>query len=374
MTAARSSKTWQHHSRTEKRHMEIFEKTFKLTMDRADRLSKMTSLMVEGGRSIKVGQSEGEIVHRRYRSSLTRYTPSGGKKYETPLLIVYAMVNKPYILDLLPGRSVIESFLKQGLEVYLLDWGKPIKSDANRGIEFYLREVIDDAAEAVKDLAGVDRISLMGYCMGGTLSLIYAALYPEKIKNLITMAAPFDCSDPEGLLFQWTHEIPIEEVAETYGNCPGWLLASSFLCIDPLITVEKTESLYKGIRDDSFLDLFFAMEQWINDTVDVPGRMYTEFMQWFFQQNLLARRELALGGHHVDLSVITAPFLNIIAEQDTSVPPSSSEPIGSYLGSTDQKLMRCPAGHIGLAVSGKAHKKMWPEAGAWIAGRSGMLQ
>ncbi|MHC9538085.1 MAG: alpha/beta fold hydrolase [Vulcanimicrobiota bacterium] len=352
--------------------MDVFDRALTLTMDHTDRLQRMSSLFLEGGPSIKVGQSRGEVVYRRYRSSLTRYTPSGEKKFETPLLLVYAMVNKPYILDLLPGRSVIESLTNQGLEVYLLDWGKPVRSDADRGMEFHLREVLNDAVEAVSAHAGVERISLMGYCMGGTLSLIYASLYPEKIKNLITMAAPFDCSGSEGLLLQWCREIPLNEIAETWGNCPGWLLASSFLCIDPLITLEKAESLYRGIRDESFLELFFAMEQWINDTVDVPGRMYTEFMQWCFQQNLLAEKRLTLGGHRVDLSSITVPFLNIIADQDTSVPPASSEPIGSYLGSADQKLMRCTAGHIGLAVSGKAHRTLWPEVGAWIAARSGL--
>jgi len=350
--------------------METTEGAIRLAMDRADRLYRMGILALEGGPSIKVGQSKGETVHRRYRASLRRYTAMISQKFRTPLLIIYAMVNKPYILDLLPGRSVIESLTCSGLDVYLLDWGKPIRSDACRGMEFYLNDILDDAVDAVRELSGTDTISLMGYCMGGTLSIIYASLNPEKIRNLITVAAPFDCSSPEGLLFQWSHEIPIHEVAETYGNCPGWLLASSFLCLDPLISVGKMESLYRGIRDDSFLDLFFAMEKWINDTVDLPGRMYTEYMQWCFQKNLLVEKAMAIGGRHVDLSVITVPYLNIIAEQDTSVPPSSSEQIGRFLGSTDQKIMKCPVGHIGLAVSGKAHRKLWPEAGAWITDRS----
>jgi len=350
--------------------MEIIEDAIKLTMDHTDRMCRMGSLALEGGPSIKIAQTEGEIVHRRYRASLRHYKAQGSQKSATPLLLVYAMVNKPYILDLLPGRSVIESLTGRGLDVYLLDWGKPIRSDADRGMEFHLNAVLDDVVDAVRDLSGRDRISLMGYCMGGTLSIIYAALHPEKIKNLITVASPFDCSGSEGLLFQWSREIPVHEVAETYGNCPGWLLASSFLCLDPLINAGKAESLYKGIRDNSFLELFFAMERWINDTVDLPGRMYTEYMQWCFQKNLLVEKAMKIGDRHVDLSAITVPYLNIIADQDTSVPPSSSEPIGSYLGSKDQKVLRCPVGHIGLAVSGKAHKKLWPEAGAWIADRS----
>ncbi|MDQ7821398.1 MAG: alpha/beta fold hydrolase [Candidatus Eremiobacteraeota bacterium] len=319
------------------------------------------------------GQTPSRIIYRRHRTALRHYEPAGPQVFRTPVLIVYAMVNRPYIMDLLPGRSIIELLVKHGFDVFLLDWGTPRKCDSDKGIESYLEDYLDVMADKTLSITGTESLTIMGYCMGGTLSLIYTALHREKVKNLVLMAAPFDSSSDEALLFQWSREVPVHEISEIFGNCPGWLIGSSFLWINPLQAGDKMKSLYQNASNKAFTDLFFAMEKWLNDTVDVPGRAYTELITWCYKENLLASNSLFLGGRHADLKSITCPCLNIMAELDTSVPPSSSAGIGPALGSTDTAMLSCPVGHIGLAVSGKALKSLWPGAMRWMEERSGPL-
>jgi polyhydroxyalkanoate synthase subunit PhaC len=341
-------------------------------MNHFSRFAKLNRMLVSPPQ-IKTGQTPGEIVHRRHKVKLIRYRPSAEKTYETPLLITYAMVNKPYIMDLLPGRSIIRLLLDRGFDVFLIDWGSPTESDLDKGLDVYINDYMDTMVNKTLALTGAETLNLLGYCMGGTMSLIYAALNQEKLKNLILMATPFDCSTGDGLLFKWAKDMPVEEIAGIYGNCPGWLLATSFLALNPMGTADKAMSFYKGMLDDSFVELFLAMEKWINDTVPVPGQAYTEFMKGCFQQNSLCCDQYEIGGRKVDLKNIVTPFLNLIAEDDTSVPPSASRDIGRHISSTDTETMSCKAGHIGLAVSGKALKSFWPKAIDWMATRSGSL-
>ncbi len=343
----------------------------KHTEDFFEKFGKLQDMAVSPP-DVKVGQTPHRTVFWKYNVRLEKYPARAEKRFSTPILIAYALVNKPYIMDLLPGRSIIEVLVSGGYDVYLIDWGDPTWGDRDKGMDYYISTYIDTMVDKTCELSGTDRVNLLGYCMGGTMSLIYGALHPEKVKNLILLTTPFDGSGDEGILFQWAKEMPIEEIAETYGNCPGWLLSSSFVMLNPMGSLDKALGFYKGVKDPAFVELFLAMEKWIGDTVDVPGRMYTDFMKTVFQQNLLVQNQLFMEGKQVNLKNIECPFLNLVAEQDTSVPPASSVGIGDALSSTDKTLLRCPVGHIGLAVSGKAHKKLWPDVIKWLASRSDM--
>jgi polyhydroxyalkanoate synthase len=343
----------------------------KYTEDFFEKFEKLKDMVVSPP-DVKVGQTPHRTVFWKYNVRLEKYPARGEKRFSTPILITYALVNKPYIMDLLPGRSIIEVLVSGGYDVYLIDWGDPTWGDRDKGMDYYISTYMDTMIDKTRELSGTDRVNLLGYCMGGTMSLIYGALYPEKVKNLILLTTPFDGSGDEGILFQWAKEMPIEEIAETYGNCPGWLLSSSFAMLNPMGSLDKALGFYKGVKDPAFVELFLAMEKWIGDTVDVPGRMYTDFMKTVFHQNLLVQNQLFMDGKPVNLKNIECPFLNLVAEQDTSVPPASSVGIGDALSSNDKTLLRCPVGHIGLAVSGKAHKKLWPDVIKWLASRSDM--
>jgi len=360
--------------------MVTFEESMKIQKDIMDQAADFMKKASKGAKmmaqppNVKVGQTPHEIVYRKHKAKLIRYAPMTEKVYETPILITYALVNKPYVMDLLPGRSVVEVLVKAGFQVFMLDWGEPTMSDSKKGLDVYINTYIDKMVDKVCELTGSEQVNLLGYCMGGTMAMMYTALHPDKVKNLATMASPFSNEINEGLLFEWTREFPIEELVERYGNVPGWYLNMSFGLLKPLDKMDKALNFYNGILDDGFTELFLAMERWSADSIDVPGQAYLQFVKAVFQENTLVSNTFHIAGKHVDMKNIRCPYLNMVALKDTLVPPDSSLKIGEYTGSEDYKLLTCDTGHIGLSVSGKALKKTWGEAVQWLGERSGGLK
>lgn len=328
---------------------------------------------IEVARKVRVGATPSDAIHRIGKLRVLHYTRQRPAEFETPLLVVFALVNRPYILDLRPGKSVVSHFVNRGFDTYNLDWGIPSDGDRFLDMQDYVEEQLDKAIDFLRERHQVDRINILGYCMGGTLTAIHAALHPEKIKNLILLAAPVDWSHREHLLAKWTDEsvFDVDKLIEVYGNAPAELLQSSFLMLKPVSTlVEKYFSFYENLHDEKFLEDFFAMETWLNDNIPVAGEMFRQFVKYCMQQNRLIKGELRIGGRRADLKRITCPVLNLTAQQDHLVPPDQSLPFNDAVGSTDRKAINFAAGHIGLAVGSKANRDLWPKAAEWLAERS----
>ncbi len=340
------------------------------TVEALKKAAKITSLAGQD-LDVAVGQTPHEIVYRKHRVKLLRYLPTGKTVAQTPILICFALVNRPYVMDLIPGKSIIEILVKSGFEVYLIDWGYPTDADKDDGLDVHVNLYIDRMVDKVCELSRQKQVTLLGYCMGGAMSMMYTALHQEKIKNLVTLATPFDFGASENILSKWGRDLPVEDIVNTFGNCPGWFLNMGFDAMKPFDKIDKMINITDGILDDDFRTLFTAMEKWVSDAVSVPGKAYEEFLRGGFRENRLMKNEFCVGEQVVDLKKITCSYLNLVAEKDTLVPPVSSLKIGDYLGSEDKKLMTCPTGHIGLAVSGKTLKTLWPEAAAWMKERSG---
>lgn len=318
---------------------------------------------------IDVWQTPFDEIHRKGIFRLIHYHPKVEKLYPTPILIVYAFINRPYILDLQPDRSVIRRFLESGLDVYMIDWGYPKKADRYITIEDYV-DYIDTVVGIVSRQTVKDKITLYGYCLGGTLSVIYSALHPEKIRNLVVQATPinFDVSTNINI---WAKSIDVDKVVDAMGNAPGEFLNFGFLLADPIrLTLGKYVNLIKNIDDMSLLKNFLRMEKWIFDSPDVPGETYRRYIKDWFQKNLLIKNEFILDGKKVNLKNISMPLLVLIAEYDHIVPPESTRPLLDVVSSTDKTIMSFPAGHIGISVSGKAHKELWPAVCNWLKERS----
>jgi len=319
---------------------------------------------------VKVGQTPADIVYRRHKAKLIRYRPVQEKLHRVPIVISFALINRPYILDLLPGRSVIEFLVKEGFDVYLVDWGIPTRSDKDRGLEVYVRDYLDHMVDEARRLSGSDRVTLMGYCMGGSMAMLYTALNQEKVQNLVVMTTPFDTADQDGILFQWCRDFKVQEVVDTFGIIPGWFFNSAFGLLKPLQPLEKATHFYRTMLDDGCNETFLAMEKWIGDAIGISGKAYGQLVKGLFQENLFLKNSFTLGEKAIDFREITCPFLNLVALNDDIVPPSSSLRIGEYLGSVDRELMTMETGHIGLSVSGKALKKLWPAVAGWLGSRS----
>jgi polyhydroxyalkanoate synthase len=322
---------------------------------------------------VRRGATPSSVVWEENRVTLRRYQRDEPPKYRTPLVVVFAMVNRPYILDLLPHKSVVSHFLRAGFDVYLVDWGVPTHADRNNTLDDYLNGSLHDIVRYVRDSTGARQVNLLGYCMGGTMSAIYTALHPPAVKNLMLMAAGIDFSTRESLINLWTDAryFDADAFVDAFGNCPASFLQSMFLMLKPVGNlIEKPLRLYERLDDQPFVEEYLTMETWLNDNIPVPGEVYRQFAKDLYQQNLLVRGELRVGGKRVQLRRITCPVLNLMATQDDLVPPSQSEPFNDLVGSSDRTTLKIPAGHIGLAVGSKAQKELWPAACEWLASRS----
>ncbi len=327
----------------------------------------------EIARRVQVATTPHDVVYEEDSLKLLRYRNEHSIDFAEPVLVCFALVNRPYILDLQPDRSVVRQLLKRGFDVYLVDWGIPTAADRTLRLHDYVCGFMNNVANFVCSHSDSPKLNLLGYCMGGTMSTMYTALNPEQVKNLILMAAPIDFSGDEGLLNVWTREeyFDVDGLIDAFGNCPGSFLQSGFQMMKPVQNYfEKYTGFIERMDNDDFLENYFAMERWVNDNIPVAGETFREFVKHLYQENRLVKGEFRLRDRAVKLEDINCPLLTLTAEHDHLVPPSSTLAIKDHISSKFVHHMSINAGHIGLAVSSKAHGQLWPDAAMWIADHS----
>ena len=327
----------------------------------------------------QVGVTPKEEVYREDNVVLYRYTPMVEQPFRVPILIVYALVNRPYMVDLQEDRSLVRNLLKLGMDIYLIDWGYPARGDRWLTLDDYINGYIYDCIEVVRGRHGLDQVNLLGICQGGTFSLCYTALYPKKVKNLITMVTPVDFHVQDGLLNLWAGSTPggqnnnrmnMDLLVDAFGNIPGEFMNFGFLLMKPFqLGIRKYLDLVDILDNQDKLINFLRMEKWIFDSPDQTGRAYLQFMKDFYQENKLIKGQVKIGGKQVDLRKVQVPVLNVYAEQDHLVPPPSSLALQQYVGSADYTVRAFPVGHIGMYVSGKVQQDLPPTIGQWLKER-----
>ncbi len=347
--------------------------------------SELTQKLVKGFESlshlreedIQIGVTPKEEVYREDKVVLYRFTPKVDHSLNIPILIVYALINRPYIVDLQEGRSFVANLLKLGLDIYLIDWGYPSRADRWLTLDDYINGYINNCVDVVRERHSLDQINLLGICQGGAFSLCYSSLYPEKVKNLITMVTPVDFHIKEGLLNVWggctlgSQALDVDLMVDTLGNIPGDFLNLEFLMLKPFqLGVEKYIDLLEIVEREDKLVNFLRMEKWIFDSPDQAGEAYRQFMKDFYQGNKLIEGEIEIGEKRVDLENIRIPILNIYAEHDHLVPPASSLALEKYIASVDYTVRSFPVGHIGMYVSSKVQRDLPPTIVDWLKARS----
>ncbi|HRW52365.1 MAG TPA: class III poly(R)-hydroxyalkanoic acid synthase subunit PhaC [Phycisphaerae bacterium] len=332
--------------------------------------------MMEVAKRVKVGATPHDVIYTEDKLRVFHYHSDTPKKYATPLVLCFALVNRPYILDLLPHKSVVQQFLKAGFDVYLIDWGTPEQNDQHLTIEHYVCRYMHNVMTHVAEFSGQEQVSLLGYCMGGTFSAMYTSLHQEMVKNLMLMAAPVDWSDREALLIRWTDPkyYDVDGIIDAYGNAPTHVLQGAFALLKPVANLmEKYIGFYERMNDEKFIEEFTAMETWVNDNIPVAGETFRQFVKDCFQKNLLPQGKMKLKAKRIDLSNITCPVLNLMASNDHLVTCGQSAPFNDLVSSKDRRAITFRAGHIGLSVSSRAHKELWPTVCDWLGERSEKL-
>ncbi len=309
-------------------------------------------------------------VYNEDKLTLYRYNKDTEPSYKTPVLIVYALVNTYKMLDIQPDRSYIKKLLDSGLDVYLIDWGFPTKSDRFISMDDYVNGYINNCVDFIRKKNRIEKINILSICQGGTLSVIYSSLYPNKIKNLVTHVTPIDFSTNDGLLFRWSRDMDFDKLVEAnHGLIPGDFLNQGFDMLKPMMKAQKQQALTNSLEDETKLMSFLRMEKWIAESPDQTGECFRQFMKELYQQNKLVKGELEVGGKKVNLKNLTANLLNIYATEDHLVPPAATTPLNNLVGSTDKELYGFKGGHIGVFVGSKSQKELAPAVTAWLKKR-----
>lgn len=318
-------------------------------------------------KEIDVGYSPKEAVYKEDKLVLYRYTPVVDNPNPIPVLVVYALVNRPYMMDLQADRSMIRGLLEAGQDVYLIDWGYPDTADRYLSLDDYINGYLHRCVNTVCKRHGINKINILGVCQGGTFSLCYSALHPQRVQNLITMVTPVDFKTPDNLLSKWVQGLDINLLVDTLGNIPGELLNWTFLSMKPFrLTGQKYLDMVDSLTDEKAAKNFLRMEKWIFDSPDQAGETFRQFTCDFFQNNKLIKGQVLLGEQRVNLKNITMPVLNIFATEDHLVPPSSSTPLQRYIGTTNYTELAFKGGHIGIYVSGRAQRELPTAIGQWL--------
>ena len=339
-------------------------------------LSSTTSKFLKGFENLQeinevdIASTPKEVVYTEDKLTLYRYSRDTKPTYKTPVLIVYALVNTYQMLDLQPDRSYIKNLLEAGLDVYLIDWGKPTKMDKYLTMDDYINGYLDRCVDFVRNSNNVPKINILSICQGGTFSVIYASLHPEKIKNLVTHVTPIDFSINDGLLFRWSKDMDFKKLVDGFdGLIPGSFLNDGFDMLKPMMKVQKSTGLINALEDKTKLLNFLRMEKWISESPDQAGACFLQFMEDLYQHNKLIKGELVIGEHKVDLKKLTMPLLNIYAVHDHLVPPTATIPLNDFVGSKDKTIYKFEGGHIGVFVGGKSQKELSPAVTAWLKER-----
>jgi polyhydroxyalkanoate synthase len=314
------------------------------------------------------------VVFESGKVRLRHYAAAGENRHRTPIVLVYALIKRPFVLDMQKGRSVIEFLTRAGFDVYLTDWLPPNPTDTWRGFDAYVNGDLDKAVRFVRAITRTAQVTVLGYCFGALLSLVYTALHPENVRNLVTATTPFDMGVRELPIYNIVDrmsEEATEMVTRVHGNCPAWMVQSFFTAMAPVHhAIDKYVGLYRNAERDGYAEQFDLFERWMSSDVAMAGRIFREMSGDIFKRNLLARGGFEVGGRRVEVEQIGCPLLNVVADYDDVVHPSSSLGLVDRVSSSDRRNLTFPTGHVGAMVSGAAHKQLWPQIGAWLGERS----
>lgn len=331
-------------------------------------------IILEGAR-IETGLTPREVIWTKNKARLYRYAPTHPKRYPVPLLLIYALINRPYVLDLRPNNSIIEHLVNQGFDVYLLDWGIPGEEDKNLTFDDYVLDYLPRVVNKVLRASHAEELSLLGYCMGGTIAAMYAALFPAlPLKNLILLTSPIDFADElTGLLTLWTSEryFNYDLIIEAFGNVPGEFIDIGNRMLKPVNNyIGSYMNMWERIMQDQPMDTWLAMNKWVNDVIPFPGAAFRQWIRDFYQQNKLVKGKIQLRGRLVDLSHISCSLLSIAGRKDHICPPPQAEAIMRLVQSEDKQFLLVDAGHVGLLTGSGAQKMLWPQLCGWLQARS----
>ena len=325
-----------------------------------------------GSAAPAMGLTPKATLASRGTMNLYRYRPLADEIYRVPVLIVMATTNRGYVLDLAPGQSFVEFLLRRGFDVYMLDWSAPRPEEKGLRIEDYVLDFIPECVKRVQQESGESDISVIGYCFGGVLSLLYASIHRKgPLKNLVCFTTPIDFRELKLFSsFSDRRNFDVDHLVDSIGNIPPELILSSFEMLRPASRVVGRLQLWENIWNDEYVRSFRMFDRWGTDTLPLPGEYFRQFTKDLMWDNKLFERTMTVGAHRADIAGITAPTLHVVAEHDHIVPYAASKPLIANIGSADKEEVILKGGHISLVAGANAVKRLWPKLDSWLSRRS----
>lgn len=318
-----------------------------------------------------VGKTPADVVYRENKMSLLRYRARPqGVAYKTPLLMVPSLINRHYVLDLMPGKSFIEYMVSVGHDVFCIEWGVPTDEDRLLTFDDVCDRYLGRALRTASKFGNRDQAHVLGYCLGGTLTAIHAAVRREHFASLTALAAPIGFTD-DGLLSKWaqTGSFDLGAIEGAFGNAPSWLLQGAFQLLRPTLALHKAVSLIDKADREDFLEGFLALETWGSDNIPFAGGCFRTYIEELYRKDGLLNETFSLSGHPVKLSAIECPLLAVTFEHDNIVPHKSASVLLERVSSKDKEHFHLPGGHVGSVVSSHAKKTLWPRISKFWAER-----
>ncbi len=318
-----------------------------------------------------VGRTPRELVHRWGRFELYRYRAPAGRSFaeRKPVLVVYSVINKPYILDLAPGCSFVEHLLEQGLDVFLIEWGKAVAGDRTATLDSTIEEGLGGAVSFVRRATGASSVPLFGHCIGGNFALLYAALHPEEVERVLTLTTPITAAGG-GVVGLWTDRVlfPVDEIVDAYGLMPAKLIRYTFIAIKPYYEVVKWKMFLETLGNEPALRMFYVVDRWANDNVDVPAELFSKFIHEVYHDDRFRNGRTRIAGRAVDLRAITCPLLNLAATRDWIVPLESARILNDLVGSRDKRFLPIEGAHVTILIDPRA-RPLWTKMSDFLLGR-----
>ena len=347
-------------------------------LDLAQEAWKFQQHLAEGMRTlgqlppdVHYGATEREEVWRDGKTVLYRFVGDKPATAKVPLLVSYALVNRPYMVDLQADRSLVKGLLERGEDVYIIDWGYPDRSDRFLTLEDYIERYIGGAVDHLRRTHAVPAVNLLGICQGGVFSLCYSALNPAKVRNLVTMVTPVDFHTADNMLSSWTRELDVDLFVDALGNVPADMMNACYLMLKPFrLNLQKYVGLVDVLDDRKGIEDFLRMEKWIFDSPDLAGEAFRQFIKQFYQGNGFVNGGIRVGTRAPTLADVTMPVLNIYALQDHLVPPDASRALKDVVGTADYTELSFKGGHIGIYVSSRAQREVPSAIHHWLGQRA----
>ena len=319
-----------------------------------------------------VGLSPKETIYKRGTLNLYHYQAQASELYRVPILIVMATTNRSYILDIMPGMSFVEFLTKNGYDVFVIDWDPPRPEEKRLGLDDYTQDFIPSCVKKVQETTGVDDITIIGYCMGGALSVIYAATHPDgPLKNLICFTTPINWHEM-GLFQAWADpsHFDVDRLVDMVGNMPPDLITAGFDMLRPSTKTLGRVQLWDNLWNDQYVDSYRKFDRWANETLPLAGEYFRQTTKDLMWGNKLYKGDLMVGGKNAKISNIKASLLHAVAEHDHIIPREASEPLVRLAGSEDKEELVLKGGHISLVAGPNAVTRLWPKLDEWLSERS----